>query len=302
MLPARRGVSRNRRPARGGGRGPARRKKPPAKPRAGITRSIIFELSANAIDLDSILGDLERREPAPTAHAKSEERRSGSEHRCSKISRSRSAASPKQRRPRGRRSRQRLRQPARRGTNVSGAPDAAEQPTARASLLQEAGDIDECIAALQNAARSPRLRFSAAALVGRMFEERGQTSRGDRVVRAGRRRRRRRRPTNAHMLTVRARGRARRRRRDGARAGGVPRAAGRRGRFQRRRRASRSAHQSAGGRVALIRRLLYVAFFLEVGLLLVVLPWSAFWEQQLLRRWRGRRSGSSSPTISSAAR
>jgi hypothetical protein len=29
----------------------------------------------------------------------------------------------------------------------------------------------------------------------------------------------------------------------------------------------------------LARRLLYVAFFLEVGLLLVVLPWSAFWER-----------------------
>jgi len=29
----------------------------------------------------------------------------------------------------------------------------------------------------------------------------------------------------------------------------------------------------------LIRRLVYVAFFLEVGLLLIVLPWSAFWER-----------------------
>jgi hypothetical protein len=28
-----------------------------------------------------------------------------------------------------------------------------------------------------------------------------------------------------------------------------------------------------------IRRLVYVAFFLEVGLLLIVLPWSAFWER-----------------------
>ena len=27
-----------------------------------------------------------------------------------------------------------------------------------------------------------------------------------------------------------------------------------------------------------MRRLLYVAFFLEVGLLLIVLPWSSFWE------------------------
>src|SRR6266852_1374472 len=32
------------------------------------------------------------------------------------------------------------------------------------------------------------------------------------------------------------------------------------------------------GRV-LIRRLFYVAFFLEVGLLLIVMPWSGFWEQ-----------------------
>jgi len=31
--------------------------------------------------------------------------------------------------------------------------------------------------------------------------------------------------------------------------------------------------------VTLIRRLVYVAFFFEVGLLLVVLPWSAFWER-----------------------
>jgi hypothetical protein len=29
----------------------------------------------------------------------------------------------------------------------------------------------------------------------------------------------------------------------------------------------------------LLRRLLFVAFFFEVGLLLVVLPWSAFWER-----------------------
>jgi hypothetical protein len=27
-----------------------------------------------------------------------------------------------------------------------------------------------------------------------------------------------------------------------------------------------------------IRRLVYIAFFLEVGLLLIVVPWSAFWE------------------------
>jgi hypothetical protein len=29
----------------------------------------------------------------------------------------------------------------------------------------------------------------------------------------------------------------------------------------------------------MFRRLLYVAYFLEVGLLLVLVPWSAFWER-----------------------
>ena len=29
----------------------------------------------------------------------------------------------------------------------------------------------------------------------------------------------------------------------------------------------------------MIRRLVYIAFFIEVGLLLIVLPWSAFWDR-----------------------
>jgi polyferredoxin len=41
------------------------------------------------------------------------------------------------------------------------------------------------------------------------------------------------------------------------------------------RRAPRCRH---GGR-PLIRRLVLVAFFIEVGLLLLVLPWSTFWER-----------------------
>jgi hypothetical protein len=38
------------------------------------------------------------------------------------------------------------------------------------------------------------------------------------------------------------------------------------------------------------RRLLYVAFFFEVGLLLVVLPWSAFWDSNyFVRAWPSLR-------------
>src|SRR6266851_4512966 len=40
----------------------------------------------------------------------------------------------------------------------------------------------------------------------------------------------------------------------------------------------------------LIRRLIYIAFFLEVGLLLIVLPWSAFWDRNYFASaWPGLR-------------
>jgi hypothetical protein len=32
----------------------------------------------------------------------------------------------------------------------------------------------------------------------------------------------------------------------------------------------------------IVRRLLYAAYFLEVGLLLVVLPWTSFWDRNYL--------------------
>ena len=35
----------------------------------------------------------------------------------------------------------------------------------------------------------------------------------------------------------------------------------------------------------LIRRLAYVAFFFEVGFLLVVVPWSDFWEHNYFAAW-----------------
>ncbi len=39
-----------------------------------------------------------------------------------------------------------------------------------------------------------------------------------------------------------------------------------------------------------MRRLVFVAFFLEVGLLLLVVPWSAFWDQNyFISAWPGLR-------------
>ena len=44
-------------------------------------------------------------------------------------------------------------------------------------------------------------------------------------------------------------------------------------------RASTGSRRSRHEGSILIRRLVYVAFFLEVGVLLIVLPWSGFWEE-----------------------
>jgi len=42
---------------------------------------------------------------------------------------------------------------------------------------------------------------------------------------------------------------------------------------------SAASRKRRRGGSSLIRRLFFVAFFFEVGLLLIVLPWSAFWER-----------------------
>jgi tetratricopeptide (TPR) repeat protein len=52
--------------------------------------------------------------------------------------------------------------------------DAAEQEFRRALALKAAGDIDACVAALQSASKTPKLRFRTASLLGRLFRERGR--------------------------------------------------------------------------------------------------------------------------------
>ena len=132
-------------------------------------------MSANAIDLDSILGDLESpAAPPPTAHAKTEDVEVDLSVMLDDIKKP-LPAGPKN----GGSTPDDLDKVfanLRGGATVSGAPDAAEQAYVRGLELQKAGDIDGCIAALQEATRSPRLRFVTAALVARIFKERGQTA------------------------------------------------------------------------------------------------------------------------------
>jgi tetratricopeptide (TPR) repeat protein len=51
--------------------------------------------------------------------------------------------------------------------------DAGEVEYKRALVLREAGDIDGCLAALEAAARDPKVCFAAASLLGRLHTERG---------------------------------------------------------------------------------------------------------------------------------
>lgn len=151
------------------------RKKPPAPAARKPYEEHHFQLSANAIDLESILGELESPSaPPPTAHAKTEDVEVDLSVMLEDI-RKPLPAGPKN----GGSTPADLDQVfanLRGGATASGAPDAAERAYARGLELQKAGDIDGCIAALQEATRSPRLRFVTAAIVARIFKERGQTS------------------------------------------------------------------------------------------------------------------------------
>jgi hypothetical protein len=57
-----------------------------------------------------------------------------------------------------------------------GPAEAADEAFQRGLALHAAGRLDDCISALQTAARAPQLRFSAAALLGRVYASRNMTA------------------------------------------------------------------------------------------------------------------------------
>ena len=147
--------------------------------------------------------------------------------------------------------------------------DEAEQQYKRGLALREAGDIDGCIAALQAASQAPRLRFATASLLARIFRDRGMTPSGRRMVRAGRPGAGARPPEEGHDLLYDLAD-ALEKEGETARALAISlELQADAGDYPRRGRAHRSPDQGSGAEDSiLIRRLAYVAFFLEVGLLL----------------------------------
>lgn len=145
-------------------------------PKAADEGRDYFELSANAIDLQSILGELES--PRATARATSESVEVDLSVVLNDIKRPQTPGAPAP--------------PA--AASAPGAPsgdidgvfehlrdeagrrsalDAAEEQYRRGLALREAGDVDGCIQALQSASRAPKLRFATASLLGRIYRDRG---------------------------------------------------------------------------------------------------------------------------------
>jgi tetratricopeptide (TPR) repeat protein len=130
-----------------------------------------FELSANAIDLDSILGDFESPAPPATAHAASEDVEVDLSIVLDKIKPPAPAAAPDAK--------------AAESTDLDGVfgnmrdqsskrsgLDEAEKEYKRGLALRAAGDIDGCIQALEKASRAPKLRFGTSWLIARLYRER----------------------------------------------------------------------------------------------------------------------------------
>jgi len=126
-----------------------------------------FQLSANAIDLESILGDLEDASPA---YVEPQE----TEVDLSVVLEDIQSAAP----PAVKASDDldgvfgQLREQASKRTGL----DEAEKEYKRGLALRAAGDIEGCIQALERASRAPKLRFATAWLIARLYRDRGMAA------------------------------------------------------------------------------------------------------------------------------
>ena len=143
-------------------------KKTPGKPSPRrVDENQQFAMSANAIDLDSILGDLESSAPPPV-HATSEDVEVDLSISLDSMERPAAPVQPQAQEADldsvfdGMRT-----QLAKR----SGL-DEAEKDYKRGLALRAAGDIDGCIQALEKASRAPKLRFGTSWLIARLYRDR----------------------------------------------------------------------------------------------------------------------------------
>jgi tetratricopeptide (TPR) repeat protein len=129
----------------------------------------LFELSANAIDLDSILGEVEAPpETAPAApdHVEVDLSIALDDIKPGTTPPARPPEEPKPADLDGVFGT--IRDQAARRSGL----DDAQKEYKRGLALRDAGDFEGCIQALEKASRSPKLRFATSRLIGRLFRER----------------------------------------------------------------------------------------------------------------------------------
>jgi tetratricopeptide (TPR) repeat protein len=130
-----------------------------------------FELSANAIDLEGLLGDLDDLPPEPEAHPDTEvDLSAGLEDTGPEDAPTPPAAASRGAAPgdldsafKGIRDQ---------ASQRSGLGEA-EREYKRGLALRDAGDFEGCVQALEKASRSPKLRFSTSWMIARLYRDRG---------------------------------------------------------------------------------------------------------------------------------
>jgi tetratricopeptide (TPR) repeat protein len=147
------------------------------KPKPRVREDHHFELSANAIDLDSILGDFDSAPPpktAPKAHAANEDVEVDLSIDLDGIKPGAAAKAAPALAPKSEPTADldgifgNLRDQASKRSGL----DEAEKEYKRGLALRAAGDIDGCIQALEKASRAPKLRFGTSWLIARLYRER----------------------------------------------------------------------------------------------------------------------------------
>jgi tetratricopeptide (TPR) repeat protein len=143
---------------------------PPAPPKPSApAKKDPFELSSNAVDLERILRELDPPQ-APAPRPESVEVDLSIVLNDIKRPGAQPSAQPPGGSGQGDHGSILLRDEASRRSAL----DAAESEYQRGVALLKAGQIDQAIAALETASRTPRLRFATATLLGRIFRERGR--------------------------------------------------------------------------------------------------------------------------------